>query len=81
MRYLILLLLPFSVSAQPQIYCDQWGRCVVYENKPNYMNSFQQFGNQPSLGQRIQQRQYQQQLNEQLMLQNELLRRQLEQQR
>ena len=84
MRYLFLtlLLLPVTASAQQVVTCDDWGRCTVYDNRSstsNLSNMAREFGNQPSLGQRLEDRRGQRLQNEQLQLQNELLKQQLEQ--
>lgn len=86
MRYLILLLLPLSVSAQEVVICDNWGACRVYEdrsfsNLQNPGEMLKNFGNSESVLQRVERNRTQRLQNEQLMIQNELLRQQLEQQR
>lgn len=82
MRWLILLLIPLSASAE---YCgyDRYGNFYCYENPAissgrSVGNMFQQFGQRPSVIQGAQQIQNQRLQNELLRLEIERARRQLE---
>lgn len=83
MRWLILLLIPLSASAE---YCvqDRYGYLRCYENPAissgrSVGNMFQQFGQRPSVIQGAQQIQNQRLQNELLQLEIERMRRELDQ--
>lgn len=85
MRYLLLFLVSVSVSAGQTIRPDGMGGYYVTDtpdfappgHNNNYSQSFQRFGQQPSLLNRVEQQRGLREYNNNLQLQNELLRRQL----
>lgn len=82
MRYLtwILLLISTSALADARIVPDgRGGYRVIEERRSALGDQIIELNNQPTLLQQYQEREIQQQQLEQLRLQNELLRKQLEQ--